>query len=171
MKAEISAMTQGERLIAVLRVRGPSGLSGKIEKTFSMLSLSRPNALALAPSSKTVLGMLNKLKPYIVWGEISKETLLILLETQGRTGKPSMLTQEMIEEIGCDSFKTLAERIHDNPKILKDLASGGVETVFRLHPSRKGFDRSTKALAGTGGQAGYIGARINQLISEMVQGG
>jgi len=168
---EISAVTGGERLIAVLRIRGPSGLSGEIEKTFSMLSLSRPNALALTQSSKTVLGMLNKLKPYLVWGEVSKETLFVLLETQGRTGKRSVLTQEMIEEIGYDSFKTLAERMHENPQILKDLAGGGVKFVFRLHPSRKGFNRSTKALAGTGGQAGYIGAKINELISTMVQGG
>jgi len=77
----------------------------------------------------------------------------------------------MIEEIGYDSFKTLAERMHENPQILKDLAGGGVKFVFRLHPSRKGFNRSTKALAGTGGQAGYIGAKINELISTMVQGG
>jgi len=161
-------MAERERLIAALRIRGPSGLSTGVERTFSLLLLTRSNALALMPSSKTVLGMLNKLKAYIVWGEISKETLLILLETQGRTGKRPMFTREMMKEIGCDSFEALAERIHDNPGVLKDLPPEGVNAVFRLHPSRKGFKRSTKALAGTGGQAGYIGAKINELISRMI---
>lgn len=164
-------MTGDERLVAALRIRGPSGLSGEMEKTFSLLSLRRSNTLALMPSSKPVLGMLNKLKAYIAWGEVSKETLLVLLERQSRAGKRSGLTRERMQEIGYDSFESLAEMMHDNPNVLKDLAARGVKAVFRLHPSLRGFKRSTKALAGTGGQAGYIGPEINELISRMVRRG
>lgn len=164
-------MTEEERLIAVLRIRGPSGLSGKVEKTFSLLSLPRSNALALMPSSKTVLGMLNKLKAHIAWGEVTKETLLLLLEKQRRAGNRSGFTGEKMKEMGCDSLEALAEMIHNNPRVLKDLAARGFRALFRLHPSRKGFKRRTKALAGTGGRAGYIGAEINELISRMVQPG
>lgn len=164
-------MTGEERLLAVLRIRGPSGLTGDVKKTFSLLSLKRSNSLALMASSKPVLGMLNKLKAYVAWGEVGEETLLALLEVQGRSGKRSGLIQEMMEEIGCDSFKALAGRMHDNPGVLKDLAARGLKAVFRLRPLRKGFRGSTKSLAGAGGRAGYIGTEINELILRMVQRG
>lgn len=164
-------MTQEERLIAALRIRGPSGLSGTVEKTFTLLSLPRSNTLALMPSNNAVLGMLNKLKAYIVWGEVTKETLLLLLEKQRRAGNRSGFTRERMKEMGCDSFEALAEMIYNNPRVLKDLAARGFRALFQLHPPRRGFKRSTKALAGTGGGAGYIGAEINELISRMTQPG
>jgi len=50
--------------------------------------------------------------------------------------------------------------------MLKDLP--GVKPVFRLHPPRKGFKGSIKKSYRAGGEAGYRGEAINDLIRRMV---
>jgi large subunit ribosomal protein L30 len=44
----------------------------------------------------------------------------------------------------------------------------GLKPVFRLHPARGGFDGKKKQPFTVGGELGYRGKKINDLVAKMV---
>ena len=76
-------MEKSEVLLAVVRVRGKINLSPDVKKTFELLNLNNKNWCIVLKSSPSNIGMLKKVKDYITWGEISKETLNDLYKKRG----------------------------------------------------------------------------------------
>ncbi len=70
-------------LIAVVRVRGKINLSSDIKKTFELLNLHNRNWCVLIENNKSLIGMVNRVKDYVTYGEISKDTLKELLKNRG----------------------------------------------------------------------------------------
>ncbi|MBI4449131.1 uL30 family ribosomal protein [Candidatus Woesearchaeota archaeon] len=69
--------------LAVIRIRGDVNLGEPIRRTFHGLHLHRRNYLTLVPSSPTYLGMIEKLDPFLTWGEINETTKKELLAKRG----------------------------------------------------------------------------------------
>jgi len=159
-------MEKGQKCLAVVRIRGTVNVRKEVEDTLRMLNLQRNCHATLIDDRPSLLGMLRKAQSFITWGEASKETIALLLKKRGRIVGNRKLTDEYAKKIGYDSLDALAEAIYNLKVGLKDLP--GVKPVFRLHPPRKGFRGTVKKSYSAGGEAGYRGEAINDLIRRMV---
>ena len=64
--------------IAAILIRGLIGVRFDIKDTLKMLNLNKKHACAVFQTSPSILGMMNKCKDYITWGEINEETIKAL---------------------------------------------------------------------------------------------
>lgn len=72
--------------MAVIRLRGSVSTPREILDTLNMLKLKKANNLRLFDSKNSViLGMVKKVKDFVTWGEISKETKELLIK-KGKGG-------------------------------------------------------------------------------------
>ena len=73
--------------IAVIRISGRVRLNGEVEDTLSMLNLKRKFSCSVFENNKVNMGMINKVKDNVTYGEINDETLKILKEKRGAKDK------------------------------------------------------------------------------------
>ena len=158
-------MEKGQKCLAVVRIRGTVNVRKDVEDTLRMLNLERNCHATLIDDRPSFLGMLRKTQNVVTWGEVSKETIALLLRKRGRIVGNRKLTDEYAQKIGYDSLDALAEAIYNLKVKLKDLP--GVKPVFRLHPPRKGYKGTVKKSFSMGGETGYRGESINDLIRRM----
>ncbi len=71
--------------IAVVRVRGVVNLKKSIKDTLKMLRLYRKNYCVVYNATPSILGMVNKVKNYVTWGEVDAETLNLLEKRREKT--------------------------------------------------------------------------------------
>src|SRR3989344_5189799 len=77
--------------IAIIRLRGLTGLTSPVKDTLSMLNLHKKHHCVVVDSSPVVLGMIRKVKDYITWGYIDSETLKVLTEKKGEKSEDGKL--------------------------------------------------------------------------------
>ena len=130
-----------------------------------MLHLTRNCHATLIDNRPSYLGMLHKAKHYATWGEVSKETVALLLKQRGRITGNKKLTDKYIQEAGYKSLDDLAEAINKTQVEYNSLPN--IKPVFRLHPPKKGFKGKIKKSYTAGGVTGYRGEAINDLIKRM----
>jgi len=159
-------MEKKRRCLAVIRVRGISDVFREIDETLRMLHLTRNCHATLIDNRPSYLGMLHKAKDHVTWGEVSKESVVLLLEKRGRIVGNKKLTDKYVEEVGYKSLDDLAEAINKTEVEYKSLAN--IKPVFRLHPPKKGFKGKVKKSYTAGGVTGYRGPAINDLIKRMI---
>jgi len=152
-------------LVAV-RVRGMSDISQEVKDTLSMLRLNRNCHATLVDDRPAYNGMLRKSKDYLTWGEVSQENIALLLKKRGRLVGDKKLTDEYAKELGYKSLDDLAEAIFKAEVECSSLPK--VKPVFRLHPPKKGFKGKIKRSYAAGGELGYRGDAINELLKRMV---
>lgn len=138
-------MENKQRQIAVIRLRGRTGLQGDVAATLHMLNIRRVNHCAIVPDSPEFVGMIKKAKDYITWGRIDADTLKLLLEKRGEAASAS-----------AKNFVVM------NGKNYKP--------CFRLNPAKGGLGkRGIKAsFAGGSGALGDRKEKINELLRKMV---
>jgi len=150
--------------IAVVRVRGTVKVRKDIEDTLSMLNLSKPHQAVILDDRPTYLGMLNKAKDYITYGEIEPDVLETLLLKWGRVEGNKRVTEAYVKEKTGQTIKQFIKTVMNLEKDLDDLE---IKKVFRLHPPRKGY-RDIKRAFTQGGDVGYRGIEINTLLRRMI---
>ena len=139
------------KLLAVIRISGMVKVKSEIAETLNRLRLKRKYACVLINSSnKNAMGMLNKVKHYVAFGEIDKSTLTKLIKERAQSEKGKEPNPE-----------TLANDLLSGKK-LKDVS---IKPFFRLHPPRKGIKSK---LPYPKGVLGNNGAKINELIGRML---
>ncbi len=138
-------------LLAIVLVRGLSGMKPEIKTTIHLLRLTRKNHCVLVNESVSLKGMLNVCKDFVTWGPISKETLADLVEKRGRLSGDKRVTTDMVKKV--------VSAIEKNEPT-------GIKPVFRLNPPRKGW----KMMKGVypKGANGFRGENINQLLDRMM---
>jgi large subunit ribosomal protein L30 len=152
--------------LAVVRVRGVSGIRQDIKDTLNMLHLNRNCQATLIQNEPTNLGMLKKAKGQLTWGEVSKETIASLLRERGRLIGNKKLTDEYAEKIGYETLDKLAEAIHKMKIEYSELPN--IKPLFRLRPPKKGYHGKVKKSYNTNGVTGNRGEAINDLIRRMI---
>ena len=158
-------MSEGNKCLAVVRVRGNVGTSREIEEVFRQMHLTRKNHATLVPSSLSNVGVLRKVKDYATWGEPSLETVTELLAKRGMLSGNRRLTEDYAKtSLGYKSLTALAKDLFEGHVDLRNLK--GVKPLFRLHPPRKGFRGLTKK-PHPEGELGYRGDEINSLLTRM----
>lgn len=71
-------------MIAVIKIRSEIGTKQEIKDTFKFLNLKKKNSCVLLKETPANIGMVKKVKDYVTWGEINKETLLKLISKRAR---------------------------------------------------------------------------------------
>ncbi len=134
------------KLLAVIRVRGRPGVRHDIRETLERLNLRRVNNLALVYGTKPNLGMVNKCKDFITYGEISEETLGKLAER-----KEIKLKKEELREVFEGKRKP----------------QEAITMPIKMHPPRRGYE-GTKLSYSNKGALGYRGEKVNDLLKRMM---
>ena len=98
------------------------------------------------------MGMINKVKDYTTWGEITEQTFQEMVEKRGKEFKARE----------TDSKKKYSYRVLQyNSKKYKP--------YFALNPPRKGYGRKgIKVAFRASGALGYRGEKINDLLKRMI---
>ena len=92
---------------AVIRVRGSVNVKPRISDTLSMLRLNRVNHCVIIPESKTYLGMLQKVKDYVTWGEIKPEVLAKMIIHRGKLVGDSKISDKYLKS--TSDYKSIKE--------------------------------------------------------------
>jgi len=131
-----------------------------------MLHLTRNNYAVLIDDRPSFVGMLKTAQNFVTWGEASKEIVNTLIKGRGILAGNKKLTDEYAQKAGYKSLEELAEAIFNCRVEYWKLPK--VQPVFKLHPPTKGFKGKIKKGYGAGGELGYRGEKINELIKRMV---
>lgn len=151
--------------MAVVRVRGVSDVFREINETLKMLHLNRSCHATLIDNRPAYLGMLRKAQNQVTWGEVSKETIRLLLKKRGMLIGNKRLTDQYAQEMGYESLDALAEAIYKLEVEFNRLPN--IKPLFRLHPPKHGYKAKVKRSYSAGGVTGYRGEAINDLIKRM----
>ncbi|RLG77983.1 MAG: 50S ribosomal protein L30 [Thermoprotei archaeon] len=155
-------------LYAIIRIRGTVDVHPKVESTLRMLRLIRKFHAVLYPKNPTIDGMLEVVKDWVTWGEIERDVLKELILKRGRLVGNKKITEEAIKKIfKVDNIDELVDALLEG-KILWHKYDEYVKPVFRLHPPRGGFKGSIKKPYKTGGELGYRGKEVNELLRRMI---
>jgi len=138
-------------LIAVVRIHGMVKVKSEIANTLDRLRLRRKYACVLIdPKDKIAMGMLNKVKYFIAYGNINNKMLTELIKERAMSTEKEKIDPEKIT-------KALLEG-----KKLTDLK---LKPFFRLHPPRKGIKSKLQFPKGA---LGNHKDKINDLIVRML---
>jgi len=157
---------ESRKCIAAIRVRGIISAPLQVRETLKMLNLKRNNYAVLIDNRPSFLGMLKTAQSFVTWGEISKETLTALLKERGRLVGNKKLSDDYAKKLGYASLDELADAIY-NCKV-EYWRLPNIQPYFRLHPPTKGFKGKIKKGYGMGGELGYRGEEINELLERMI---
>ncbi len=152
--------------LAVIQIRGLINTPKEIKDTLKMLNLTRANHCVILDDRPNYIGMLKKVAPWVTWGEINEETMVKLLKKRGRLVGNKRLTDEYVKEnTKYDSIESFVKAFMKFEAELDDVP--GLKPVFRLTPPSGGF-KSIKKFVQEGGDRGYRGEKINELIERMI---
>jgi large subunit ribosomal protein L30 len=159
-------LTEKRKCFAVVKIRGTIRAQREARETLEMLRLAKTNNAVLIDNRPSYMGMLYRVQNYVTWGEASKETVALMLKKRGRFAGGKKLTDEAVKKLGYKSIDNLADAITSCNVEFQKLPN--VQIVFKLRPPSKGFKGKTKKSFSAGGEAGYRGEKIHDLIRRMV---
>jgi large subunit ribosomal protein L30 len=166
MRNTMKSEAEQRKCLAVVRVHGRISVLGETSDTMKMLHLTRNCHVTLVDNRASYLGMLQKAQSYIAWGEVSKETVAILLKKKGRLVGDKKLTDEYAQKVGKKSLDDLAEAIFKGELEFQKLPD--IKPIFRLHPPSRGYKGKIKRSFAAGGVSGYHGEAVNSLLEQMI---
>ena len=160
-------MSEKEKVILAIRIRGNVRVRPQIQDTLEKLRLGRLNQARLVTTTPSIAGMIDKVKDYITWGEPTEETIEKLLSKRGRLPGNARLTDSYVKKNSShSSIKALAKAIASGKGTVSDVQ--GLKPVFRLTPPTRGYGGLKKVQIGMGGISGYRGEDINKLAGRMI---
>ncbi len=149
----------------VIRIRGQPDVRYDIKDTLKRLRLNKKFHATIVPNDPIYKAMLFKVKDYVAYGPVTCETVKEILLKRGRLVGNKPLTEEYVKEVLNTTIDDLADKIAKGELKLKNVR--GLKPVFRLHPPKGGFKRSTKKLVSAGGELGYR-EDIDKLVMKML---
>lgn len=152
-------------MFAVIRISGKAGLERDVKDTLKMLRLDAPHNCVILPKTPDYTGMIEKVKDYVTYGEVDKQTLLQVLRKRLRSPNNEKVTENALKDItGHNSHEELADALLQGKVRLSNFKQ--LQPVLRLTSPSKGF-KSTKSHYPEG-DLGYRGNAINGLLERMI---
>ena len=150
----------------VIRIRGSVNMRHDFKKTLESLNLSRVNHAVVVPEDQYYEGMVKKVKDFITWGKIDKETLHQLMNARGKLmGDRALTDAHVAEHTDFDDLGGLCDAILQNTFNYKDIPD--IKPIFRLAPPKKGHGGIKRSFT-VGGALGYRDEKINELVARMI---
>lgn len=160
-------MSEENKVILAIRVRGQPRVRPQIEDTLDKLLLGRLHQARLIKVTPSVQGMITKAKDYITWGIPSEEVIEKLLAKRGRLPGNVRLTDSYVKKNSShSSVKALAKAIAAGNASVSDVE--GLKPVFRLTPPTKGHKGKKSLPIAMGGITGNRGEGISELALRMI---
>lgn len=160
-------MSDTEKTILVIRVRGKVKVRPQIEDTLDKLLLGRLHQARILKVTPSIEGMINKVKDYVTWGEVSQDVVEKALSKRGRLPGNLRLTDSYVKKNSNHaSIKALAKAITAGTASVADVE--GLKPVFRLSPPSGGYRGKRTLPIEMGGINGYRGEEINTLAMKMI---
>ncbi len=139
--------------LAVVLVRGMIDMNSSLKDTLRVLRLHHKNHCVVVADNPVSRGMIQKVKDYVTWGEISAETYDLLVAKRGQ-----LFQARLTDRLKKYSYAVIE---HHGKKY---------KPYFALNPPIKGFGRKgIKVAFRAGGALGYRGEKINDLLQRMMQ--
>jgi large subunit ribosomal protein L30 len=161
----VNQLSEENKCLAVVRIRGSTGMTKEREEIMRQLRLTRKNHATLLSSSDSVVGTLRRIKDYVTWGEVDLKTIELLLRERGMLEGGQRLTEENVKQnLRYASLAELAKELYEGNVKLPHVK--GLKPIFRLHPPARGFKGSTKKPYPEG-ELGYRSDAICALLSRM----
>ncbi len=158
--------TEQCRSLVVVKIRGTVRAQKETRETLEFLHLTHTNHAVLIDGRASYMGMLQRVNSYITYGEPTNETVAMMLQKRARLAGDKKLTDEYIQKAGYKSIDDLADAIVNCKVQFQKLPN--IEPRFKLHPPSKGYKGKTKKGFKAGGEAGYRGEAINDLVKRMI---
>lgn len=154
------------KCLITVRVRGIISAQREARETLRLLHLEHTNHAILIDDRPSYKGMLQRVQSYVTWGEASKETVAAMLQKRGRLLGNKKLTEEYAQKAGYKSIDDLAEAVVTCKVDFSKLPE--IQPLFKLHPPTKGYKGKIKKSFRAGGEAGYRGEAVNELVKRMI---
>jgi large subunit ribosomal protein L30 len=154
------------KTIIAVKIRGTISARRDARQTLKLLHLTRNNQAVLVNDRSSFAGMLNAVRGYVTWGEASKDVVGMLIGRRGRLLGSKKLTDDYLQRLGYKTTEELAAAVFECRVDYWKLPD--VQPFFRLRPPTKGFRGSIKNAYGAGGELGYRGEKINDLVERMI---
>jgi large subunit ribosomal protein L30 len=77
--------------IAIIRIRGTNDVKVGIEATMRMLRLHKKYTCSVYPKTDALMGMLEKCKDYVTYGELDEETYKLLVDKRAITKEGELM--------------------------------------------------------------------------------
>lgn len=139
--------------IAIIRIRGLTGINQNIKDTLDMLRLYKKNYCVVVEENPSYKGMINLVKDYVTWGEIDQATYDELVSKRGEEYKGR--TQDSSGKIQYNKYITVGDK--------------KLKPYFRLNPPIGGFEqKGTKQPFSIGGSLGNRKVKMAELIKRMI---
>jgi len=154
-------------MFAVVRIKGNVDVRREMKDTFKMLHIKAPNNCIVCQEGKEWKGMIEKVKHWVTYGEIDKQTLVALLQKRLHGTSDKKVDEKMLKELTMskyENFEKFADDLIANKIKMKDFEK--IKLFFRLTPPSKGFKSVKKHYPR--GDLGYRGKEINELLERMM---
>ena len=153
--------------VAIVMVRGVVRTNEKVKDTLRMLKLAKKNSCVVVEATPSFNGMIDFVKDFVTWGEITEETFSELLNKRGRIVGNKPLTEAYLKEKVNLTIPAFVKEVYTGKKKLKDVP--GLKPYFRLKPPTKGYERGgVKVPFSMGGALGYRKDHMNDLVKRML---
>lgn len=154
----------------LVRIRGTVHVTGKIRDTLEMLRLNHPMHAVVIPKTESYMGMVNRAKDYVAYGDIDATTMAALIKSRGRLMGDKPIDDAFVKTATENKYANIdafAKAVAEGKATLKELGDDA-KPLFRLNPPVGGFKGSTKKHFTVKGELGYRGKEINELIKRMI---
>ena len=139
-------------MIIAIRISGMVEIPQNIQHTLDHIRLRRKYSAVLFEENEENMKLLQSVKNFIAFGQISKDNLVKLVSLRGQPidSKKKIDTNHIVDSLGK-----------------KKLVDMGLKPFFRLHPPRGGIE--SKKHYGVGkGDLGNNKEHINKLLERML---
>jgi len=151
--------------IALVRVRGKVDVNRDIANTLDFLHLKYKNNCNIVDDTPNNMGMVQKVKDYITFGEIEKETFEKMLVKRGVMNGGKKISDETLKP-KFNSISSFVDAFFEGKASFKDI---DLKIPFRLTPPAKGFEKAgIKKPFSLGGALGNRKNKINELLLRMI---
>jgi large subunit ribosomal protein L30 len=162
----MSQKTEERKTFVAVKVRGTISAQREARETLMFLHLDHTNHAVLIDNRPAYKGMLQRAQSYLTWGEVDKELVAAMIQKRGRLAGDKRITDEYLQKNGFKNFDELAQAIMEGKTEFAKMPD--TVPVFKLHPPSKGYKGKTKKSFRSGGESGYRGAAINELVKRMI---
>lgn len=157
-----------EQFLVAVRVDGAPGVRAPEESTLGALRMKTRFSAVLLRDNPSVRGMLQRVKDHVTWGEAKKEDVKLLLSSRARTAEGLGISSKFLKKrTSLAGLGELLSELYSGKFPLGKLWEIGVKPVFRLHPPRGGFAKSSKRPFTDSGELGYRKDGLHDLLTRM----
>ncbi len=149
----------------VVRMSGQINVPYWAKTTLELLKLDKKFRATIIPAKENTLGMLDRIKHYISWQEVSADIAKELFSKKGRKTGYKKISNEDLTKLGFKSIDELASSISEGKLSMNKLKP--IKPWFALAPPKRGVKRSTRKTYGEGGVLGKNKDLI-ELVRKMI---